>query len=476
MKILYIDIDSLSARNLGCYGYPRPTSPCIDQLAREGVRFDRCYVSDSPCGPSRAATFSGRFGVANGVVTHVGRGSQIRDYLPFEKGVAAREARPMLAEHLNLGGLRPISFSTFADRHRFWWFSAGWSELHQQLPGMRGNERADQVNAVVLPWIKAHAQEDWFLHVQYWDPHRNYRCPPEYMDHFAGIPAKTFPDEATLQRQHSDLNGPFTPWGIYPWSRTPLMPEQMASRADFERFVTGYDASIRYCDHHIALLIEQLKQAGIWEDLIVIVTADHGEHMGTHGIYGDHVSVYDESQRVPLIVRAGARSGLQTAKGATCDALVYGLDLAPTITDLAGMTTPDGWHGKSLLPLLTNPEDTLRDHLVMTHGLYSAQRAVLDEEWKLVKTYHPGLYHFPPTQLFHMRSDPNETTNLAPQHPEHVARLELLLGRFTERYKVGEDPLDWVIGDGPYKHISLEEWNARLRAAGRPEIPSWGVP
>ncbi|MBT3401952.1 MAG: sulfatase-like hydrolase/transferase, partial [Rhodospirillaceae bacterium] len=74
MRILYIDIDSLRPDHLGCYGYDRPTSPNVDQIAAEGARFTGVYVSDAPCLPSRASLFSARFGVQNGVVTHNGPG------------------------------------------------------------------------------------------------------------------------------------------------------------------------------------------------------------------------------------------------------------------------------------------------------------------------------------------------------------------------------------------------------------------
>ena len=235
MKVLLVDIDTLNPDHLGCYGYGRPTSPSIDALAAEGVTFRRAYTSDSPCGPSRAALFSGRHGISNGVVTHLGRGTQLRDALPFERGARAREQQPMLAELLHRSGCNPVTFSTFAERHRMWWFNAGWAEVHNRMPGRCGQERADEVNAAVLPWLRRHAQEDWFLHVHYWDPHRNYRCPPEYVDLVQGGPRPAWPDHDTIRRHHRECHGPFTPWGLYPWGRTPLMPERLEGREDFDR-------------------------------------------------------------------------------------------------------------------------------------------------------------------------------------------------------------------------------------------------
>mgnify|MGYP002630059017 CR=1 FL=1 len=82
MRILYFDIDSLRADHLGCYGYHRATSPCIDRMAADGVQFNGCHVSDAPCLPSRTALFSGRFGIHNGVVNHGGTASEM-----FNEGV-----------------------------------------------------------------------------------------------------------------------------------------------------------------------------------------------------------------------------------------------------------------------------------------------------------------------------------------------------------------------------------------------------
>ncbi len=474
MKVLLLDLDTLSAEHVGCYGYGRPTTPTLDALAAEGVLFERAYASDTPCGPARAALFSGRYGIANGVVTHKGRGAVLRDAAPFEAGEAARRDQPMLAELLNRHGCNPVTFSSFAERHRFWWFTAGWAEVHNKLPGACGQETADQVNAAVLPWLRAHAHQDWVLHVHYWDPHRNYRCPPELVGRIQDGPRPAWPDQAAIDRHWREESGPFSPFGLYPWSRTPLMPEQLRTRADFERFIDGYDASIRTCDDHLSQLVAALEDAGVWDEVAVIAYSDHGEQQGGDGIYGDHTSTHEQTQRIPLIVRippgfTGRRPGL--TPGTRSRDLVLGLDLAPTLAELAGLDVPSGWHGRSLLPQLADPDLRTRDHLVLTHGLYTAQRAVRWQDWKYVRTFHRGLFSVPPRALYDLSVDPHQTQDVQASLPEVVARCEQLLQDFVAEQlaATGEpDPLDWVIEDGPFKHLTLEEWNARLVAGGRP--------
>ena len=109
MRVLYLDLDSMRADHFGCYGYARDTTPHMDAVEEEGIRFDRCYASDSPCVPSRAALFSGLIGLHNGVAAHWGPACQFR--FP---GIGHRYSRraPMFMRPLRQHGYRTISFSS----------------------------------------------------------------------------------------------------------------------------------------------------------------------------------------------------------------------------------------------------------------------------------------------------------------------------------------------------------------------------
>ncbi len=109
MRLLLIDIDSLRPDHLGCYGYARPTSPHIDQLARDGVRFSEMYASDTPCLPSRTALWSGQFGIRNGVVNHGGVAAE-----PFGDS-ARREMQTVLGKTCWMRCLREFRLQ---DSHR----------------------------------------------------------------------------------------------------------------------------------------------------------------------------------------------------------------------------------------------------------------------------------------------------------------------------------------------------------------------
>src|SRR5687767_14258351 len=121
MRILYIDCDSLRPDHLGCYGYHRNTSPNVDAIASGGVRFDRCFVTDAPCLPSRTALFSGRMGINSGVVAHSGTAARMR--YPGDGHTTDPERLP-LPMALSRGGVHTATLSTFGQRHLAWHFYA----------------------------------------------------------------------------------------------------------------------------------------------------------------------------------------------------------------------------------------------------------------------------------------------------------------------------------------------------------------
>ncbi len=177
MRIIIFDIDCLRPDHLGCYGYARPTSPNIDRIAGQGVRFEHYHCADSPCLPSRMGFVSGRFGIHNGVVSNVGAGAEFHIRKRHYGGPEGENE--MLMRQLRKGAdLDTISFSNFADRHCAMWFENGWSEFH--TPNLRGGaETAEEVNAPVLRWLRDNAKrENYLLHINYWDPHRIYKMAP----------------------------------------------------------------------------------------------------------------------------------------------------------------------------------------------------------------------------------------------------------------------------------------------------------
>jgi arylsulfatase A-like enzyme len=421
VRIILFDIDSLRPDHLGCYGYPRPTSPNIDRVASDSLCFDRFYCSDSPCLPSRMSWLSGRFGIHTGTVSNVGCG---RDFRICRKGYGGPiDAQETVMRQLRRhAGLEAISITNFADRHCAQWFTHGWTEFIS--PNNKGGEEtAEEVNAVVLDWLRKNkGRDDYLLHVNYWDVHRIYKMDASWADRFAGTPAPSWPDAETIARQ-ANFPGPFTAKGQFRDGRSPvpLMPGDVTTRARFEHLITGYDSAIAYADHHIGQVLDLLESQGGLDDTAVIITADHGDAFGEHGIFTDHVCADECIHRIPMIVRWPG----VTAPGARCDSLLYNTDMGPTLCELLGAPQPQHWDGHSFAPLLRAESLNEREHLVWGHALYATQRAVRTRRHLLIRTYDPWCYEqFAPIELYDMEADPHQTRDLAAERTDVVGDLD----------------------------------------------------
>jgi len=423
MRIIFFDVDCLRPDHLGCYGYSRPTSPTIDAIAREGVRFNHYYCQSSPCLPSRTALSSGRFGIRNGVVSNYGAGAQFRIRLRNYKG--PHDDNQMLMRQLRAHGYDTISFSNFADRHNAFWFMCGWTEYH--TPNLKGgNETAEEVNVPLMHWLRHNAKrEDYFLYINYWDVHRCYTMPCSWADRFDDYPVpQIWPDEETIQA-HQNINGKFTARRQFTNNVSPydLMPGSIASRADFDHLVTGYDAAISYTDHHVQMVVNELDRQGVLDDSVIIVSADHGDAFGEHGIYSDHVCADECIHRIPLILRWPGIS----PKDRLCDALLYNVDLSATLCDLLDVPIPPDWDGLSFKAQVEGEPGGGREHLVWSHGLYALQRAVRTRTHLMIRTYDDYGYGFEPIQLYNMENDKYQTVNLASEKPALVSECDHIM-------------------------------------------------
>jgi len=139
------------------------------------------------------------------------------------------------------------------------------------------------------------------------------------------------------------------------------------------------------------------------------------------------------------------------ADGGAREDLVTNVDVAPTVADYLDLPRPAGWQGRSVRPLVEGAVGTdWRDHLVLDHGLYTAQRAVRTDRWKLVRTSHDGLWDLPGRQLFDLDTDPWEQENVAEDYPEVVDRLSTTMAVWADRHRGHrEDSLRRVAREGP---------------------------
>ena len=470
MRILFLDLDTLRPDHLGCYGYARNTSPNIDSVAARGVRFDNYFCSDAPCLPSRAALMSGRFGVHSGVVGHGGTAADFR--LEGEpRGFRDRLAHDSLPATLRKAGMRTVSISPFAERHSAWWFYAGFSEMHNTGGG--GLESAEQVTPTVLRWIEDNAKDDnWFLHVNYWDPHTPYRAPAEFGNPFENDPLPEWLTEGILE-EHRTLSSPHGAREINMYdSKTrpefPRHPGELESMGDWRRMVDGYDCGIRYMDEHIGRLFAALKQQGVFDDLAIIISSDHGENIGELGIYGEHATADAITCRIPMIIRwpGGAQGHADTG-------FHYNLDLIPTLADLLDKPHAPTWDGRSYAPAVWSGYDSGREYLVISQCAHVCQRGVRFGDWMYVRTYHDGYHLFPDEMLFNIATDPHEQHDVAKAHPEVCHQGAAYLAEWHDEMMKSmsyeTDPLWTVMKEGGPAHArgALKAYCERLEQTGR---------
>jgi len=497
MRVLLIDIDSLRPDHLGCYGYSRETSPTIDAVAADGVRFERCYVSDSPCLPSRTALATGRHGTRSGVVTHWGSGQWLDLYDRPGTGGGPPSDRPLSFQYLSENDVATTTITGFGKRHAAYHFTASFRESIQPT-AQTGGEDAAEVTDAAVDWLERNAgTEDWLLHVNYWDVHHPYeRIEPYVEDVVASGDRPDWPDGAALA-DHQDMTGTrcgslwANPGGYrsegYRTGRYTdwPMPESFDELSDVEDLIDGYDAAIRKVDHSVARLFDVLEAAGVRGETAVVVTGDHGDGLGEHGIYAEHALAHPPCQRVPMVVSwPGVTGG---AGGTAVDGQVYQFDLAATLCDLADLSVPSGWDAAPFTAALRGEEFAGRDRLVCSHGIYTFSRAVYEDDWVYIRILHPGVFSLPGLyndpalpggglELLHDRStDPHMTENLIGEHPEKAADLRATLDAATARWTatddaVGEDPLvRMAVEDGPFLYVDPEELLALYEELDRPE-------
>jgi arylsulfatase A-like enzyme len=375
-------------------------------------------------------------------------------------------------------GMRTATVSSFAARHSAWHWYAGYQDMLN--PGLAGMETAAEVNPPALRWLHEHAREDdWFLHVNYWDPHTPYRTPMSYGEPFAGDPPPQWLTEEVRLRCWEGY-GPHSaqePTGNGFWPKDegyPRVPMQIDSMEAVKRWIDGYDTGIRYMDDHVAQLLNALADAGVLDETAIIISADHGEMQGELNVWGDHQAADHITSRVPLIVRWPGLTGSRVET-----ALHYQFDWAATTIELAGGTVPENWDGRSFAPAFRADVSDGRDYLVLSMGAWSCMRSIRWDRFLCARVYHDGYKDMPEVMLFDLTADPYQQRNLAAEEPQIVDRgLSMLSAWHGEQMRTSNhnvDPMMTVLREGGPWQVrgQLPGYVERLRATGRAAAGEW---
>lgn len=471
MRVIMLDLDTLRPDHLGCYGYDRNTSPFIDSICRDAMRFDNYYCSDAPCLPSRAALVTGMFGIHSGAINH---GDTTADLRLFGNGRGFGD--PILENNLfflfRKAGLHTATVSSFAERHSSFWFNAGFHEIVNC--GKRGNESAEEVMPKVLDWVSRNADNDnWFLHVNLWDPHTPYRAPAEFGNPFKNDPLPQWITEEVFEG-HLKHIGPHSinEIGMYTDKIPPQYPRQLGratNREEVKELIDAYDCGIRHMDNKIGELLSLLKEKDIYRDMVIIVTSDHGENMGELGIYSEHATADNITPKIPMIMK------WPNMKKGTDQAFHYNLDLVPTVAELLELPVSAFWDGKSFAETLQKGVETGYPYLVLSQCAHVCQRSVRFDDYIYIRTYHDGYHLFPEEMLFNVEEDFHEQQNLADQRPDLCGKACRYLMDWHQKMMMTSrsqiDPLWTVMKEGGPFHAKgrLQAYCERLEKTGRTE-------
>lgn len=458
MKVLFIDIDTLRPDHMSCYGYGRKTTPNIDAVADEGVRFENYYCSDAPCLPSRAALVSGTFGIKNGITGH---GGTTADRRPGGVKRNFQDYRDTWNFHniFRRAGMYAASVSTFPERHSAWWFQAGFNETYNE--GDRGMESGETVLPYALDWLDRNKdREDWYLHVHFWDPHTPYRAPESFGNPFADQPLSDEWIDDKVFAKHRQHVGPHSAREIVMFDdrdlpQYPRYLSRLENLEDVRKLIDGYDCGVAYADYLTGQIFEKLKELGIYEETAIIVTADHGENLGELGLYSEHATADVPCCHIPLVIKwPGAK------RGHVDQGFHYNLDLAPTVAELLGVEKAEFWDGISMKDTILNGKSSGRDSLVLSQMAHVCQRSARFDDWLYIRTVHDGYHLFDKEMLFQVRDDVHEQKDVKEQYPEICAKGARIILDWQEKSMaeagLTEDPMWRVMKEnGPY-----HTWNA----------------
>ena len=319
-NLVLITVDTLRADHLSSYGYHLATSPNIDRLASEGVRFARAYSPIPLTGPSHISLFTSRFPQEHGARIN---------------GLAVPEDSkwlflPQILRKLGYRNAAFVSAWTLTDRltQLGQWFDIYDQNLTQSHQVFHSSRFAEDVTPPAIEWLRDNRDRPFFLWVHYFDPHSPYHLRTE----FASPESNGHPDNSA----------------------------DWANKEDQKR-IHKYDSEIGYVDHHIGKLLAELDDLELRDSTIVALTADHGESLGEHGYVGHGRRLFEGIVHIPLILRYPRTipAGRVIPRAASL------LDLTPTLLELAlgkekTATLPVSFAGRSTAPAIIEGESLPR--------------------------------------------------------------------------------------------------------------------
>jgi len=419
MNVLIILADALRPDHLGCYGYPKNTSPNIDRLAREGVRFENCVATSTHTFPPLVSLLTGQDVSTHNLLT-------AQDYADWILKDTWKGRRTPLHVLREAGWQADGEYVTR-------WKPLGFTHDENDLPA----------------YLERNRDRKWFYFASPYPTHMPYNPPEDYYRMF--VDPDFQPDEETLKRMEMARSKMIChPPGIKSAMEVGQpdaigIPDEEHQRSvaevefrpeDAPGIRALYDGEVRVFDDWIGSRLAKLEELGLLDDTLVVLVSDHGEELLERGHVG-HTScnlagtVYDECLRVPLIMRHPPT----LPAGAVIRDQVSQIDVLPTIFHLLGLEVPPPVDGTSLLPLIRGEATGFREQAYAATPPAGWQRLLSDRRliWcvrtlkrKLILNLDPDAEKTRRYELYDLEQDPGERNDIFDQERESPATKELM--------------------------------------------------
>lgn len=474
-NIVFIFADDHAYQAVSAYGSKINKTPHIDRLAAEGMRFDRCYVTNSICGPSRACILTGKYSHKNGFYNNGNRfdGSQTT-FVKLLQG-AGYQTAVIGKWHL---GTEPVGFD-------HWDILPGQGRYYSPVfitPEGRNVEPGYVTDIIAnksLSWLKQQRDPSrpFLMMMQHKAPHRSWEPGP---DHVGDLSDQTVPEPETLFDDYENRSDAsqratmrigdhmnpasdlmvFRPESPHGQNMFRLMSEHAQTewklafekenekymknpptgvektKWNYQRYIKNYLRTVADVDDTVGQMLDYLKETGLGENTIVVYASDQGFYLGEHGWY-DKRFMYEQSLRTPLIVRWPG----VVVEGSVCEAITSNVDFAETFLDAAGLSIPEDMQGRSLAPLLKGktPGDWRKSFY---YHFYEGPPAVhtvdehygaTDGRYKLIHFYEIDQW-----EMFDLQKDPNEMRSVYddPAYSDAQQRMKEEIDRLRSELKV----------------------------------------
>ena len=421
-NIVFLFADDQSTYSVGCYGNKDVKTPNMDQLARDGVAFDKHYNTTAICMASRANVFTGMYEYKTGC--NFQHGNMHADVWAKSYPVLLREAGYLTAFAGKFGievegkGLCESDFD-------YWGGSPG-QTFYETAKNESMKKYAETYPHSTLSYgafgqdvIRDATKQGkpFCLSISFKAPHKPATPDPQFNNIYAG---KKFTKPANYGREFGEHLSPQSKQGrqysrFHDWKYDTDYDGQMAK---YHQQVYGVDVAV-------GMIRDELEKQGVAENTIVIYTSDNGFICGSHG-YGSKVLPMEESSRVPLMIY-DPRSPLN-GKQIRCDRLTGNIDVAPTLLEIAGLPIPENVDGKSLMGLLQDPTEGGHEQLALmnTYGpIATHSLSCVTREYKYTYWWYGDDSMAPTEELFDLENDPLETRNLAASGEGETALMEM---------------------------------------------------